>query len=245
MASTPIYLSRLPRWLSHWLGYRQPTALPAKPLQRYLICLWSFIGAFGGLSILQAVFGHAQYFINRGVPPIIASFGASAVLCYGAVDVPFSQPRALIGGHFISALVGVCLAKLFHLLPDTASPDSSATTYEDVSWIAASLSTAISIVVMQITKTTHPPAGATALLPVIESAVWGIGWYYLPVVLLSSTLVLLSALLVNNVQRRYPVFWWTPSVPPATQPNAAATTLDLEKNDTKEGSRDERRIEAK
>lgn len=63
---------------------------------------------------------------------------------------------------------------------------------------------------MQVTKTTHPPAGATALLPATSREVWVVSWYFLPVVLLSSTLVLVTALFVNNLQRRYPVFWWTP-----------------------------------
>jgi hypothetical protein len=40
----------------------------------YVPYLWAFIGAFGGLSLLQAIFGHAPYFIERGAPPIIASY---------------------------------------------------------------------------------------------------------------------------------------------------------------------------
>ena len=66
---------------------------------------------------------------------------------------------------------------------------------------------------MQMTGTTHPPAGATALLPALDDAVWDLSWYYLPVVLLSSMLVLVSALLVNNVQRRYPMYWFSPAEP--------------------------------
>ena len=63
---------------------------------------------------------------------------------------------------------------------------------------------------MQITDTTHPPAGATALLPASSSEVRDMGWYFLPVVVLSSVIVLGTAL-VNNIQRRYPVFWIAPS----------------------------------
>ena len=66
---------------------------------------------------------------------------------------------------------------------------------------------------MQMTGTTHPPAGATALLPALDDAVWRLSWYYLPIVLLSSVLVLVSALIVNNAQRRYPIFWFTPARP--------------------------------
>ena len=56
--------------------------------------------------------------------------------------------------------------------------------------------------------------GATALLAAVDTDIRDIGWYYLPVVLLSSTLALVVALITNNVQRRYPVFWFYPSTAP-------------------------------
>lgn len=137
--------------------------------------------------------------------------GASAVLVYGAVESPLAQPRSLIFGHFLSALVGLCVTKLFSLMPNEARFDS-------LRWLAGALSSAVAIVVMQVTETTHPPAGATALLPALDDAVWDISWYYLPVVLLSSTMILAVALLVNNIQRRYPVFWISPPKPAAALP---------------------------
>jgi CBS-domain-containing membrane protein len=38
---------------------------------------------------------------------LVGSFGASAVLLYGAPRSPLAQPRNLIGGHALSALIGV------------------------------------------------------------------------------------------------------------------------------------------
>ncbi|KAJ7351531.1 HPP family protein [Mycena albidolilacea] len=201
-------LARLPRWISHWLGYR---AAPPPKQPEYVVWLWSFIGAFCGLSLIQAVFGHSQYFLRRDVPSIVASYGASAVLCYGAIEAPLAQPRALMGGHFVSALIGVCITKLFGLLPTEHRLDQ-------LRWLAGSLSAASAVVLMQITKTTHPPAGATALLAAVSPEIYSMGWYYLPVVLLSSTLVLISALLINNIQRRYPVYWFEPAVPAVVKP---------------------------
>lgn len=67
----PNRLARLPTWISHWLGYRSS---PAKKQPVYIIYLWSFTGAFCGLSVLQAIFGHAHYFIDRHVPSIVASY---------------------------------------------------------------------------------------------------------------------------------------------------------------------------
>lgn len=93
--------------------------------------------------------------------------------------------------------------------------------FESLRWLAASLSTALAIVVMQLTGTTHPPAGATALLPATDLQVWHLSWYFLPVVLLSSTLLLACALLLNNLHRRYPVFWINPTPSPGPPPNSA------------------------
>lgn len=133
--------------------------------------------------------------------------GASAILCYGAIDVPLAQPRSLIFGHFFSGLVGVIVATIF----DFNLENDPFPRYQ---WLAASLSTAIALVVMHLTKTTHPPAGATALLPCTEPAIWALRWYFLPVLLLSSAIVLASALLFNNMQRQYPKFWVAQLPPP-------------------------------
>ncbi|KAI8627253.1 hypothetical protein F5Y19DRAFT_183469 [Xylariaceae sp. FL1651] len=65
-SSGPPLHTKLPPWITRWVGVRsQPP--PPKPV--YMPYLWAFIGAFGGLSLLQAVFGHTACFIERGVPP--------------------------------------------------------------------------------------------------------------------------------------------------------------------------------
>ncbi|PCG91299.1 HPP [Penicillium occitanis (nom. inval.)] len=200
----PSRLSRLPPWISYWFGYRAETP---GPLSTWKVAAWSFIAAFCGLSVVEAIFNYSYYFTSRHVPGIIASYGASAVLVFGAIESPLAQPRSLIFGHFLSALIGVCITKLFSLMPGQAR-------FESLRWLAASLSTATAIVVMQLTGTTHPPAGATALLPATNDEIWNLSWYYLPVVLLSSTILMCCALVLNNIHRRYPIFWFTPLAPP-------------------------------
>ncbi|KAJ8079687.1 hypothetical protein PM082_016508 [Marasmius tenuissimus] len=200
------WLGGLPPWLSRWAGYR---ATPPPPPPQYIVWIWSWIGAFGGMAVLQAVFGYADYFTERAVPPpsIVASFGASAVLCYGALESPLGQPRALLGGHFLGSLIGVSITKLFLRM----GIDDYLDAYQ---WLAGSLSCATAIVVMQMTKTVHPPAGATALLAAVSAEVRNLGWYYMGVVMLSATLVWAVALLNNNMQRRWPVYWVAPGPPP-------------------------------
>ncbi|EGD87737.2 hypothetical protein H113_04236 [Trichophyton rubrum MR1459] len=63
---------------------------------------------------------------------------------------------------------------------------------------------------MALTKTVHPPAGATALLSAVDPRTRHLGWFLLPVVLLGCILILVTALIFNNIERRFPTHWWTP-----------------------------------
>lgn len=58
-------------------------------------------------------------------------------------------------------------------------------------------------------------------MAVVSPEIRHIGWLYIPVVLLASSIALVVALICNNMQRRYPTFWWTP--PPNTPPSVFPT----------------------
>ena len=119
----------------------------------------------------------------------------------------------MVFGHFFSGLVGVIISVIFNYKFDQGEDG-----YPEYMWVAACLATSISLVVMHLTKTTHPPAGATALLPLVDHTIHALRWYFLPVLLLSSAFLLVSALLVNNIQRQYPKFWIAPIPPAAAVP---------------------------
>lgn len=65
------WLHRLPQWISWGFGYR--SSLPRRVPTVY-VWLWTFIGAFCGVSVVQAVFERSQYFLDRHVPNIVGSF---------------------------------------------------------------------------------------------------------------------------------------------------------------------------
>jgi len=128
--------------------------------------------------------------------------GAAAVLEFYAIESPLAQPRNAVVGQAIAALAGVSICKLFALSPS----------FPQLRWLAAALSCASATSLMALTGTVHPPAGATALIAVADNTVAALGWYLIPVVLLGCVLMQSVALLINNIQRRYPVYWWTPEV---------------------------------
>jgi len=82
--------------------------------------------------------------------------------------------------------------------------------FDGLRWIAGAAACAVSSALMTLTNTVHPPGGATALLAAVDPTISALGWIFVPLILLGSALMLGVALLVNNIQRQYPVYWWTP-----------------------------------
>lgn len=156
--------------------------------------VWSWMASF--LGIAAVAWTQTVFFDGTDLTLMIGSFGASAVLVFGAVFSPLAQPRNLIGGQILSALVGVFCWKHFHLHP----------------WFAEALAVSLAIALMHATRTLHPPGGATALIAVIGSPdVHRLGyWYALVPVGLGSLVLLIVAVLVNNLSRtrRYPEIWF-------------------------------------
>lgn len=155
---------------------------------------WSWFGAF--LGIAAVAYAHYGWLGPTDLVLIVGSFGASAVLIYGAVRSPLAQPRNLVGGHLLSALVGVACQQALGPWP----------------WLAAAAAVATSIALMHATRTLHPPGGATALIAVIGGErIHALGFLYVLMPVAAGVAILLFvALAVNNLapHRRYPEFWW-------------------------------------
>lgn len=112
---------------------------------------------------------------DYGVPLLIGSFGASAVLLFAAPESPLSRPRNLLGGHFFSALVGVACAQW---LPPF--------------W-AICLCVPTAIAVMLLSGTVHPPGGATALIAVTGGEqIRQLGFWYAVVPCLAGAALMLA-----------------------------------------------------
>ena len=170
-----------------------PRKLTRKPLSEIF---FAWVGGFVGI--------YAVWWLNNfiGIQNdanmfLIGSFGASAVLIYGVPMGELSQPRNLVGGHVISALVGVIAYNLFSFnIP-----------------LAAAMAVSCAIVGMLVTNTTHPPGGATALIAVIGGdSVHKLGLMYaFSPVLIGALIMLLIAVIVNNFSRNkdrhYPKYW--------------------------------------
>jgi CBS domain-containing membrane protein len=150
------------------------------------------VSTLGGFVGIFAVFLAARYYVGDGAGvAITASVGASAVLLFAVPHGALSQPWPVLGGHLLSAAIGVTCAKT------VANP-----------LLAAPLAVALAIAAMHYLRCVHPPGGATAMIAVIGGPVvreLGYGFILTPI-LVNILVVLAGAIVFNSFfpWRRYP-----------------------------------------
>ena len=144
------------------------------------------LASLGGAVAIAAVAVAGQ---SLDIALILGSFGASCVLLFGFPDVPFSQPRNVVGGHFVSSLIG--LAFLTILGPG---------------WWSLSLAVGTAIAAMMLLRTVHPPAGSNPVIVFTTHPSWSFLWFP---TLTGAMLLVLVALVYLNATRvqRYPKYW--------------------------------------
>lgn len=194
-------------WSGYWRKWRG-RGHGSPPRVSWAEVFWS---GLGGVLGLVAVGVCALAFTGLDRILIIGSIGASAVLLFGAIRSPLAQPRNLVGGHALSALIGVTLHLL--LVREVVDPGVLSGIQPFITSVfAPALAVGLAIAAMHATRTLHPPGGATALVAVIGSQqIHAMGyWFVLFPGILAPLILLLIALIFNNLvpKRVYPEFWW-------------------------------------
>lgn len=162
------YRARLPSSVSRFIGYRPPAQKPPfEPIKllswlksvplKYEVWATGWLGSFIGILLVEAIMvTPTAYRDTYNAPLIIASFGATAVLIYGALDSPLAQPRSLFGGHIISAIIGVAITRLF-VMNDKYEGYLDNREFHVTTFINGALCMATAILAMFMTGTLHPP----------------------------------------------------------------------------------------
>lgn len=165
----------------NWVGLGQKSAVRER---------WT--AALGAFLAVLAVFAASGWAIGEQNLVVATSMGSSAVLLFSSPHSSLSQPWPLVGGHVLAATVGVSCATFF-----------------GTGLLSAGLAVGLAVLLMQWTRSTHPPAGATALAAVIGGdAVIDLGWLFVvKPVLLNALLLLIAGLIVNWPRRshQYPL----------------------------------------
>jgi CBS-domain-containing membrane protein len=151
-----------------------------------------WISAIGGFTgILAVLWVSAEVLDHQGAAMVVGSMGASAVLLFAVPHGALSQPWSVLGGHVISAFIGVSCA-----------------TYFNAPVVAASVAVGLSIGAMYYLHCIHPPGGATALVAVLGGdGVRELGYNFLFSPVLENVLIILLVAVVVNMPfrwRRYP-----------------------------------------
>ena len=118
---------------------------------------------------------------------LIASFGSTMVLLYGYAESPFAQPKNIILGHFLTALIGIIFLN-FVSLPI---------------FLNIPLAVGFGVMFMILFKVTHPPAGGNPIIVIIGSVSFD---YLLTPVLVGSIIVVMFGVIINKFlfKKEYP-----------------------------------------
>lgn len=155
--------------------------LPPRPAKKTVALAW--LGSVLAIATIAALTD------SISVALLLGSFGASCVLVFGYPDLPFSQPRNVIVGHFLSSFVGlIFLTTLGH------------------HWWTVALSVATAVALMMLTRTIHPPAGSNPVIIFLTQPSWH---FLLFPTLIGALILVVVALIYNNITReaKYPKYW--------------------------------------
>lgn len=145
----------------------------------------SFVAGIGATLAISVLSYLDSFSISSGVW-LMAPFGATVVLVFGVPSSPLAQPKNVIFGHFLTALIGVIFITYIGVHP----------------WSLA-LATGLGVTTMLLTKTTHPPAGANPMIIMLSGQSWS--FLFTPVLLGSCVIVFLglalNKLLVSYVEK--------------------------------------------
>lgn len=160
----------------------QSTNLPPKTSLSDVVFAW--VGGFIAIGLI----GYLTKEYNNLL--VMGSFGASCVLLFGFPKSPFSQPRNVIAGHFLSTLTGLCF---LHFI--------------STEWWSMALALATALSIMIATRTVHPPAGSNPLIVFLLGSNWD---YLIFPSFIGSVILVVVALFYNNLHksRAYPEYYF-------------------------------------
>jgi CBS-domain-containing membrane protein len=156
---------------------------------RFLVILTGATGGAIAIAIMET------FSATTAFPLVAIPFATSIVLVLGSPKAEAAQPRALIGGHLVSTLVGILTVKLCGPAP----------------W-AAAVAVGLAMIAMHLSGTFHPPAGIDPLVVVVNNMSWS---FLVAPVGIGALLLALFAFVWHNLVARslskddtWPTHWW-------------------------------------
>jgi len=126
---------------------------------------------------------------------LAASFGSSVVVVFGYPENEFSQPKNVLLGHLLCALVGIIFVTLFNITQDRS-----------IFFITIGLAVGISVMLMMAFNITHPPAGGNTI--VVMLAQTSFQFLIFPIIVGAITIII-GGVIYNRfiLKKNYPLKW--------------------------------------
>ena len=157
--------------MQRWTSWARPDTRTVRPPLKAI----ALAGLGAGLAILALALLQSYTTLIALVP----AFGASCALIFAHSDSPFAQPRNVIGGHLITAAIGIATLAAIGSGP----------------W-ALAIGVGLAVSAMMLTRTMHPPAGGNPLLVILTGAKLS---FLVEPILLGSVAVVLVGLAYHSV----------------------------------------------
>ena len=126
---------------------------------------------------------------------LAASFGSSVVVVFGYPENEFSQPKNVLLGHLLCALVGIIFVTLFNITQDRS-----------IFFIAIGLAVGISVMLMMAFRVTHPPAGGNTIVVMLTQD----SFQFLVFPIMAGAITIIIGGIIYNrllLKRKYPQTW--------------------------------------
>ena len=127
---------------------------------------------------------------------LAASFGSSVVLVFGYPNNEFAQPKNVLFGHLLCALVGIIFVMLFKISQDRS-----------IFFLAIGIAVGISVMLMMAFKVTHPPAGGNAIIVMLTQD--SFQFLIFPIIVGAVTIII-GGIIYNRfiLKKNYPLKWF-------------------------------------
>jgi len=164
-----------------------------------IICWPPLLGGIGaGVTITILAYITFQSILagtNYGLW-LAASFGSSVVVVFGYPNNEFAQPKNVLLGHLLCALIGIIFVTLFKISQDRS-----------IFFLTIGIAVGISVMLMMAFKITHPPAGGNTIVVMLTQD--SFQFLIFPIMVGAVTIVI-GGVVYNRfiLKKKYPLKWF-------------------------------------
>ena len=127
---------------------------------------------------------------------LVTTFGSTVVLVFGYPENNFAQPKNVLFGHLLCALVGIIFIMLFKISQDRS-----------IFFLAIGIAVGISVMLMMAFKITHPPAGGNTIVVMLTQD--SFQFLIFPIMVGAITIIIGGGIYNRFIlKKRYPLKWF-------------------------------------